>query len=32
MNELDAIKQKRGLDTNTEAALAAIKAYANADA
>jgi hypothetical protein len=32
INELDAIKQKHGLNTNTEAALAAIKAYANADA
>lgn len=32
MNDLDTIKQKHGFDTNTEAALAAIKAYANADA
>lgn len=32
MEALQTIKQKRGLDTNTEAALSAIKAHANANA
>jgi ParB-like chromosome segregation protein Spo0J len=32
MNLLDTIKKAKGLDTNTEAALAAIRAYANANA
>jgi ParB-like chromosome segregation protein Spo0J len=31
MNKLDVIKKSKGLDTNTEAALAAITAYANAN-